>query len=308
MEIHIDRRRSDVEEELDNDVELEARREWDLAAESSLSGKRVPKPFPQFVPASSTYSELSRNGDDNDASNLRVAADTAQWYRSMVSQSTVNHPEAKIHPDTKTTHDSEFKQRQTTHVEIDKKSGFSEGAMSEAEMQTASTSSVSTLADMLARNPPPSSGRFQPPVWLAIGPSNKGYAMLEQSGWTEGEGLGRHAYRRKIPKHGRKGSSPLTPPIIYADKQEIHEIKLEDDISELRMVDIVDLTLHSSDEEDQQDTADAPPPPPLERDPYAPKSLLVPLVSALYQLSRPFADRCPLSSPPSSSQTGSASA
>ena len=61
----------------------------------------------------------------------------------------------------------------------------------------------STLADLLSRNPPPrpSEPTFRPPVFLTIGPSNKGFAMLERKGWQEGEGLGSARVERK-PKEG----------------------------------------------------------------------------------------------------------
>ncbi|CAK5284089.1 unnamed protein product [Mycena citricolor] len=49
-----------------------------------------------------------------------------------------------------------------------------------------------TLADILARDPPPlpHEPQHSPPIWLAIGPSNKGYEMLQNRGWNEGEALG----------------------------------------------------------------------------------------------------------------------
>ncbi|KAJ7459925.1 hypothetical protein FB451DRAFT_1405803 [Mycena latifolia] len=55
-----------------------------------------------------------------------------------------------------------------------------------------------TLADILARDPPPlpHEAQYKQPVWLAIGPANKGFAMLQNSGWSEGEALGPDVVRR----------------------------------------------------------------------------------------------------------------
>ncbi|KIJ17743.1 hypothetical protein PAXINDRAFT_161871 [Paxillus involutus ATCC 200175] len=63
-----------------------------------------------------------------------------------------------------------------------------------SEPSTKPSSPAPSLADLLARDPPPlpSEKQYTPPVWLHIGPSNKGFSMLQRSGWNEGEGLGAH--------------------------------------------------------------------------------------------------------------------
>jgi len=136
-------------------------------------------------------------------------------------------------------------------------------------IQSEPSSSVSTpaptLADILARDPPPlpSEGKYTPPVWLEIGPSNKGFGMLQRSGWNEGEPLGPSVPRRKpvkdiLPddemmpiksKHKGKGRLKFTGS-SYQQKQT--EIKMEnlDAISESRNIDIIDLTLSDTDSDD----------------------------------------------------------
>ncbi|KZV92564.1 hypothetical protein EXIGLDRAFT_718233 [Exidia glandulosa HHB12029] len=47
-----------------------------------------------------------------------------------------------------------------------------------------------SLSDMLEREPPCPAGGFKVPVWTAIGPGNRGFALLQRSGWEEGQGLG----------------------------------------------------------------------------------------------------------------------
>ncbi|EJC98485.1 uncharacterized protein FOMMEDRAFT_171097 [Fomitiporia mediterranea MF3/22] len=64
-----------------------------------------------------------------------------------------------------------------------------------------------TLADILARDPPPlpTEQKYTPPVWIAIGPSNKGFEMLQKSGWEEGEALGRASRNRAGLGYSVKG-------------------------------------------------------------------------------------------------------
>ncbi|KAI9508895.1 hypothetical protein F5148DRAFT_835197 [Russula earlei] len=68
-----------------------------------------------------------------------------------------------------------------------------------------------SLAEMLARHPP-SARPFRPPVFLHLGPSNKGWAMLQNQGWSEGEGLGAASASRVGGGGGdaRAGTSRLT--------------------------------------------------------------------------------------------------
>lgn len=59
---------------------------------------------------------------------------------------------------------------------------------------TSTASSSSSLAEILSRAPPPLPGsfdpKFLPPLRTKLGPGNRGYALLSQQGWKEGEGLG----------------------------------------------------------------------------------------------------------------------
>ncbi|KAF8645221.1 hypothetical protein AX16_008048 [Volvariella volvacea WC 439] len=130
-----------------------------------------------------------------------------------------------------------------------------------------------TLADILERDPPPlpTEERFKPPVFLAIGPSNRGFAMLSRTGWNEGEPLGPdevrkrygsstrtkrdlsleleddEVYQKRI-KPSRKGKEKEIIPNAGV-KKEIVEADLggDDEIVEMREVDVIDLTLSDSD-------------------------------------------------------------
>ncbi|KAJ3791213.1 hypothetical protein GGU10DRAFT_338176 [Lentinula aff. detonsa] len=115
---------------------------------------------------------------------------------------------------------------------------------SDTSTQLGRTSSPS-LADMLARNPlpAPNEERFKPPVFLAIGPSNKGFTMLQNSGWNEGEALGQDVVRRQ--RIQRNDPSPWV-------KEEIVEVQVGDgdgDITEIKKIPIIDLTASDSEPE-----------------------------------------------------------
>jgi len=141
-------------------------------------------------------------------------------------------------------------------------------------IQSKPSSSVSTpvptLADILARDPPPlpSEGKYTPPVWLEIGPSNKGFGMLQRSGWNEGEPLGPNVPRRKpvkdilpdkiIPTKSKDKGKGRLQKFTSSSYQQTVEVKMEDidEISELRNIDVIDLTLSDSDSDDSSITAE----------------------------------------------------
>ena len=99
-----------------------------------------------------------------------------------------------------------------------------------------------TLADMLARDPPPNKLQeaYTPPTWIMLPPSNPGFRMLQKSGWSEGEPLGPYFARRRDvagPSNlGKRKASPET---------RITEVEIEGygDIIEIRKEDVIDLTV-----------------------------------------------------------------
>ncbi len=137
-------------------------------------------------------------------------------------------------------------------------------AILQSESSPVPPATPSTLADMLARHPPPlpSEKKFAPPIFLEIGPSNKGFGMLQRAGWTEGEPLGPDVVRQKhTAEQLRDGdmipTAPMDPKgklksrhynVKIASHQQRVEVKMEnfDDVSELRSVDVIDLTLSDS--------------------------------------------------------------
>ncbi|KAI0822211.1 hypothetical protein BC628DRAFT_1389933 [Trametes gibbosa] len=151
--------------------------------------------------------------------------------------------------------------------------------------------SAPTLADILSREPPPErkDQAFVPPVFLHIGPSNKGFAMLQRNGWSEGEALGAGAPRRTKSQKAREKRPArifLNDP-QYSVKTEVLEVAadVDDEIQEIRKVEVVDLTLSESDlEEDELEAFACPdmdPEPLLPAASHKPTALLTPLATVL---------------------------
>lgn len=112
-----------------------------------------------------------------------------------------------------------------------------------------------TLADMLARDPPPNKSQeaYTPPTWIMLPPSNPGFRMLQKSGWSEGEPLGPYFFRKQDVVHQER--QPVVGPSNLgkrkgAPETRTTEIEIEgyDDIVEIRKEQVIDLTL-SDDEE-----------------------------------------------------------
>lgn len=155
-----------------------------------------------------------------------------------------------------------------------------------AERSTPAT--TSTLADILSRDPPPlpTEKPFTPPVWIALGPGNKGFEMLTKSGWEEGDALGKHAGRRS--GLGYKGKQQAT--------EQTHrplQVKRELEIVDVDAPEIVDLTLSDDEYEDNVFIESITPPSPSKAHENAfeddvdngmdhnPRALLTPLPTVL---------------------------
>jgi len=93
-----------------------------------------------------------------------------------------------------------------------------------------------------------------PPVWTEIGPSNRGFVMLQRSGWSEGEALGvdRRSFSAGSSNFGQKirKTGGTVDRVSRTPRWEFYEssgdIKKEGN-------EIIDLTLSDSDERDQEE-------------------------------------------------------
>ncbi|KAG8959085.1 hypothetical protein FRC03_008467 [Tulasnella sp. 419] len=103
---------------------------------------------------------------------------------------------------------------------------------------------------MLVRAPPPlpDEEKFVPPVWTAIGPSNRGYGMLEKHGWEEGQalGLGMHRVKSEVVTNESKLTSSAA---TFGGTHEVEDAE------------VIDLTAEDStseeSEEDERESVDA---------------------------------------------------
>ncbi|KAG6890838.1 hypothetical protein C0995_003271 [Termitomyces sp. Mi166 len=224
---------------------------WDV----DLAFKPPPAPPPRFVPATFTAPDWA-SGHSLASSSKRteasVANEVSNWYRSLTSKCTINEPEVQPRPPLLP---REEQDTQPHSIEKrDKNTWFILNAIqSNPEAQSTGKASCSTLADIIARDPPPlpDEKRFKPPVWLEIGPSNKGFVMLQRSGWSEGEPLGPDVVRRPhfasdadVIDLGKRKEKNVSV------KQEIIEVDIDeyDDVTELRQVDVIDLTTDGDDD------------------------------------------------------------
>lgn len=218
---------------------------WDFKA------FKLPPP-PRFVPATLTRLDW---GSDNNIANCAKRAEVpanevSNWYHSLTSEHSVNGSNVQSRSPSLPCH-GQGPQPQSIEKK-DKNNWFIFNALrSNPEVQSTGKASPSTLADIVARNPPPlpDDERFKPPVWLEIGPSNKGYAMLQRSGWSEGEPLGPGIVRQHRFSSDAE-MIDLGKGKNVSVKKEVMEVDLDgyDDVTELRQVDVIDLTSDGDDD------------------------------------------------------------
>ncbi|EIW81040.1 hypothetical protein CONPUDRAFT_82125 [Coniophora puteana RWD-64-598 SS2] len=215
--------------------------------ETTIFARRRQAP-PSFVPAIVPYEALSLGSElPNFPAKKRLLSEnnSAGWYRSIIAESSQDPPYIN------TSYPSPLFQRPSSapkeplvskSEKTTKNNWFIKRALRSAPSTVPSTPPP-TLADILDKEPPPNSfdKRFVPPVWLAIGPSNKGFTMLERSGWNEGEGLGAHVHNAAGSITSGKGESKALPTSLSTDGQEIIDLTLTDSDSEESVVDVDSL-------------------------------------------------------------------
>lgn len=209
--------------------------------ESSFSAQRRIRAAPTFVPAALSYDEWGAPSHTSTSTSISEipshpssSSSTAAWYRALTSASVSRElPPAPPRPSSAPS--ASYPETAPRRERATKNNWFISKVL-RSEPPTKSSSPAPSLADLLARDPPPlpSEGRFKPPVWLHIGPSNKGFGMLQRSGWSEGEGLGAHAIRSSV----RAGD---------VDKAAPSSSMVEKDVTDLQVTgEVIDLTLSDS--------------------------------------------------------------
>lgn len=217
-----------------------------LTANTFGVSKRVLNP-PRFVPAvviHDDWESIARPSDQTKqtSSETDLREDVSSWYRSLErktpSGSGSGSRISSSPPLTGQITEPTVKKR----LVKDKSNWFIARALENEASRSLTaipplTPPTSTLADILQRDPPPdpSEKPFVPPVWLAIGPGNRGFEMLSKSGWEEGEALGKNAprrgigYRHREPRPIAAEASTLTADTITKD---VIDLTISDDEEE----------------------------------------------------------------------------
>ncbi|TFK28048.1 hypothetical protein FA15DRAFT_665824 [Coprinopsis marcescibilis] len=248
-------------------------------------------PAPRFVPAKAPFDSWDSNSF---ASSSKVqldsvsAGDASDSLYKHIHGSNATTPTAPPRPAT-TIPSSAIPPSIKPIDKANKNNWFIMKAI-KSDSAPATPAPTPTLADILTREPPPlpSEKQFKPPIWLALGPSNKGFSLLQRSGWNEGEALGPDVSRRKpmepeslskyfgandtvdttdseLRKYPHNKDRESRQPRQFPSVQTV-EVKVEDfgdEISEVKTVDVVDLTLTSDSESDSDymdDDTDSPNP------------------------------------------------
>ncbi|KAL1744417.1 hypothetical protein HDZ31DRAFT_82679 [Schizophyllum fasciatum] len=209
-----------------------------------------------FLRASSSSSSTASPG----------GTDVADWYKALASRSSSAGPSSSGAYRVGSSSESISRPRtaplaapQAPMKKPDKNDWFIQKVLRNPDEQLHEPApSASSLADILARDPPPMPDEqpFRPPVFLALGPTNRGWGMLQKSGWREGDTLGPSARKGATSQPSRKGKERV---VLSHIESEAVEFALDDDgeLKEVRKVDVVDLTLSDSDSDDSDDPADA---------------------------------------------------
>ncbi|KAI8986229.1 hypothetical protein BD414DRAFT_488040 [Trametes punicea] len=250
--------------------------------ESTFGARRRIKHAPRFVPAIVSYDEINdmiggASSSIPGAFEQRPPQSTqvSEWYRSLprassapaVNQETpsVSTALSTAPPSPKSSSPAHGRPPSPAPKVVRPRRTKNDWFISKAIMSEPASPRATpapTLADILSREPPPErkDQPFVPPVFLHIGPSNKGFAMLQQRGWSEGEALGAGAARRTLAqkaKERRPARTILDDPQLSV-KTEEREVDLDGagDVREVRKVEVVDLTLSDSDEDLEETPAE----------------------------------------------------
>jgi len=236
---------------------------------------RLQGPAPQFVPATISYEDwsscLASSSNISAVDNFKksLGNSLSGWYRSLtnsrVVSSSTSSSSSAISPSSSHAH---YNSSLTNKAPIpkNKNNWFITNAIQSGQSSPNSTPAPS-LAEILSRDPPPlpSERKYTPPVWLEIGPSNKGFGMLQRAGWNEGEALGPNVVRRKPSENmlaidglfdakdvkGKVRARRTSSSSIIV-RQETKEVKVEniDGGTELQTFDVIDLSLDSDADSD----------------------------------------------------------
>ena len=249
----------------------------------NLSRTNVNTPAPTPVPETRTVGKrTARTGTLNypvPSSGATDGSVTTITQHASEQPPTSNPPSRPLEPQPRPTTNS----RRRSDWFISNVLSHSLSTASDPDSPAPGRRSPPTLADMLARDPPPNKlqGAYTPPTWIMLPPSNRGFRMLQKSGWSEGEPLGPYFTRRQdavqIEQQPTAGPSNLDKrKVIQETKTTEIEVEGYDDIVEIKKGQVIDLTVSddaesvsSSDEKVSDDDI-------MELDDEIPQSLDIP--------------------------------
>ncbi|KAI0061400.1 hypothetical protein BV25DRAFT_1826523 [Artomyces pyxidatus] len=285
--------RSDYDPEVDRErLQRETGQAVDPPAEEEPDPWQTQSPFgvrrrliaPQFVPAALSYDEwgnaLLPVESVADPSSSKQADDVAGWYKSLARQgvgegsqsssslsSVKQPPSSPSHPSAPAlTQHSPIPQA----ARRNERDWFIHRVLSHPSSASPTPAPPATLAEILSRDPP-TKRPHQPPVFLHLGPSNRGWAMLQSRGWSEGEGLGSGIARRADLQREDTGDDAAREDRrsrkrakVDGDrarpqgrvKHEERDIALDVDIVEVRRTPVIDLTVSESESESESEEDD----------------------------------------------------
>ncbi|PFH54102.1 hypothetical protein AMATHDRAFT_136334 [Amanita thiersii Skay4041] len=283
-------------EQLQLDEKAEAEVSWQTEPPRHTRNSTAP---PRFVPATQTYDPWNIAQANSSRQTVETLNDSQQnevinWYRSLRETLGSNErtlaggmprpssaPSTTFIPRSSSSSSSMtapvLTRTETRQEKRDKNNWFIMNAMNTFRIQASNSTSDSggnatgttppTLADILARDPPPKAHEepYVPPVWLGIGPGNRGFAMLRRSGWSEGEALGVDAVRRSrkggdmqedLGGQGKGKGKAKQRARMWYEEQRVASPTTATAVQHRgqRNTDVIDLTISdSSDDDDAKD-------------------------------------------------------
>ncbi|KAF9498970.1 hypothetical protein BDN71DRAFT_1442404 [Pleurotus eryngii] len=256
-----DRERLEAETgQIEPQDEIDADEEWRI--QTTISGQRRTRLPPRFVPATTTYDPWSSTPttvttkiEDN------AGGDSlSQWYRS-ISKTQASVATTSQHPQQLPNRPSPLEKSAQRPKSYRGRDWFIQNALSSRPNSPVASAPPPTLHEMLIRHPPPlpSEPKFKQPVWLALGPTNKGFAMLQQKGWHEGEPLGPSILRDRKAADPQDSELFDEAPRKGEPTQRIQRsvaVKLEQADND-SFVEVIDLTVSDSEDKDSGSMAEA---------------------------------------------------
>jgi len=235
----------------ENDKHVEEERKGISSWYRNLSRTNINTPAPTTVPGTSTMEERTARAGTLDhplsSSSATDGSAVAITQRASEQASTSDPPSQPREPPQPLPRSSTTSRRRndwfaTNVLSHSPASGY--GSPAPGRRPTP------TLADMLARDPPPNKLQeaYTPPTWIMLPPSNRGFRMLQKSGWSEGEPLGPYFTRRQDAVQTEQ--QPVAGPSDLGRKKAAQETRITevavegyDDIVEIKKGQVIDLTV-----------------------------------------------------------------